>query len=51
MPSGRVGKIVLLADCMSPVAGFAPQAEAFLAAIGARGATVTTSAALLQEMA
>ncbi|HSV60000.1 MAG TPA: isochorismatase family protein [Variovorax sp.] len=44
LPSGRVDKLVLLADCMSPVGGFEAQAQAFLAAMRARGATVTTSA-------
>lgn len=43
LPSGRVDKLVLLADCMSPVPGFEAQAEAFLEGLRARGATVTTS--------
>lgn len=51
LPSGRVGKLVLLADCMSPVTGFEAQADAFLAAMGARGATVTTSGAWLRRLA
>jgi nicotinamidase-related amidase len=45
LPSRRLDKLVLLADCMSPVPGFEAQADAFLAGMRARGATVTTSAA------
>jgi nicotinamidase-related amidase len=44
LPSGRVDKLVLLADCMSPVPGFEAQAETFLAAMRGRGATVAASA-------
>jgi nicotinamidase-related amidase len=44
LPSGRIGKLVLFSDCMSPVPGFEAQAEAFLTGMRARGATVTTSA-------
>lgn len=43
LPSGRLAKLVLLADCMSPVAGFEGQSAAFLDAMRARGARVTTS--------
>jgi nicotinamidase/pyrazinamidase len=43
LPSGRVDKLVLLADCMSPVTGFEAQAQDFLAAMQRRGALVTTS--------
>ena len=43
LPSGRVDKIVLLADCMSPVQGFERQQEAFLEGMRRRGAVVTTS--------
>lgn len=49
LPSRRVDKLVLLADCMSPVGGFEAQAETFLAAMRARGATVTTSADYLAQ--
>ena len=31
LPGGRPDRLVLLTDCMSPVAGFEPQAQAFLA--------------------
>ncbi|HEX2544472.1 MAG TPA: cysteine hydrolase [Ramlibacter sp.] len=50
LPSGDVAKLVLLADCMSPVPGFGPQAEGFLQAMLARGATVTTAARYLQDL-
>jgi nicotinamidase/pyrazinamidase len=50
LPSGRLGKLVLLSDCMSPVTGFAAQQEAFLQGLAARGARVVTSAALLAEL-
>ena len=43
LPSGRADKLVLLSDCMSPVSGFEAEAAAFLEAMRARGATVTTS--------
>jgi nicotinamidase-related amidase len=35
--AGRPGRLLLLTDCMSPVAGFEPQAAAFLAAMQALG--------------
>jgi nicotinamidase-related amidase len=44
LPSGNVGKLVLLEDCMSPVAGFEDEAAEFLRAMRAKGARVTTSA-------
>ena len=37
LPSHRPQRLVLLTDCMSPVAGFEPQAAAFLAAMRALG--------------
>jgi nicotinamidase-related amidase len=43
LPSGRPDKLILLADCMSPVPGFEAQAERFLAEMQARGARLTTS--------
>lgn len=43
LPSGDASKVVILADCMSPVPGFEAQAEAFVAAMGARGVSVMTS--------
>jgi nicotinamidase/pyrazinamidase len=43
LPGGRPGRLVLLTDCMSPVAGFEPQAEAFLATMRAKGLRLMTS--------
>jgi nicotinamidase/pyrazinamidase len=51
LPSGRVDKLVLLEDCMSPVAGFEAEARAFLDAMRARGATVTGADACLRSLA
>ena len=42
LPSGRPQRLVLLTDCMSPVAGFAPQASAFLQAMQAQGVRLMT---------
>jgi len=50
LPSGRADKVILLADCMSPVAGFEAQAEKFLADMRARGARVITSAECLTQL-
>jgi nicotinamidase-related amidase len=44
LPSGRPQRLVLLTDCMSPVAGCAPQAEAFLAEMQALGVRLMTQA-------
>lgn len=43
LPSGRPERIVLLTDCMSPVAGFEAQHQAFLAAAQAQGVTLADS--------
>jgi len=55
LPSGRVGRLWLLTDCMSPVAGFEPQAAAFLDAMRASGVQTLThdeaAARLRQEIA
>lgn len=51
LPSGRVDKLVLLSDCMSPVAGFEAQAQAFLAGMRERGATVARSTDVLSQLA
>ncbi|SCK27225.1 Nicotinamidase-related amidase [Variovorax sp. HW608] len=48
LPSGHLGKLVLLSDCMSPVPGFEKQAETFLGAMRMRGATVCTSREYMQ---
>ena len=37
LPGGQPARLLLLTDCMSPVAGFEPQAEAFLAAMRGLG--------------
>lgn len=44
LPSGRPQRIVLLTDCMSPVGGFEPQAEAFLTDMKAQGVRLATAA-------
>lgn len=43
-------KIVLLTDCISPVAGFEPQYEEFLRDMAARGLQLSTSTSLLGEL-
>ena len=52
LPGGRPGRLVLLTDCMSPVAGFEAQHQAFLddmRAQGVRLATSTEALGLLQS--
>jgi len=44
LPGGRPERLVLLTDCMSPVAGFEAQAETFLATMRAKGVRLMTSA-------
>lgn len=51
LPSGRIDKLILLADCMSPVAGFEDAGRAFLDAISKRGAVVCSSEELLTRRA
>ncbi|UGQ47533.1 cysteine hydrolase family protein [Massilia endophytica] len=43
-------KLVLVTDCMSPVAGFDQQYRSFLEAMRARGAQAMTSAQVLEEL-
>ena len=43
LPGGRVERLMLLTDCMSPVSGFEAQAEGFLAAMRGRGVRLGTS--------
>lgn len=43
LPSGRMNKLVLLTDCISPVAGFEAQQAEFLAAMQARGLQLALS--------
>lgn len=47
---GPLDRLVLLTDCMSPVAGFEAQQEAFLAAMRSRGARLSTSAEMLAQL-
>jgi nicotinamidase/pyrazinamidase len=51
LPSGRVDKIVLLEDCMNPVAGFEAEARTFLDAMRARGAAVMSAEVCLRSLA
>ena len=44
LPSGRPDRLLLLTDCMSPVAGFEAQADGFLAAMRALGVRTLTQA-------
>jgi nicotinamidase/pyrazinamidase len=44
LPGGRPERLVLLTDCMSPVAGFKAQAETFLATMRAKGVRLMNSA-------
>jgi len=50
LPSGRLERVVLLADCMSPVTGFEAQHEAFFADMCGRGVQVTPSTAVLPHL-
>jgi nicotinamidase/pyrazinamidase len=50
LPGGRPQRITLLTDCMSPVAGFSAQHEAFLAAMGERGVRLATVAQVLPQL-
>ena len=43
LPGGRPERIVLLTDCMSPVASFEAQHQAFLAAAQAQGVQLADS--------
>lgn len=47
LPSGRLDRMILLTDCMSPVGGFEAQADAFLADMRGRGVRLSTSADVL----
>jgi nicotinamidase-related amidase len=46
----RRGRLVLLTDCMSPVAGFEAQQQAFLAAMADQGIRLATAAEALIEL-
>ena len=47
LPRGRLERLVLLTDCMSPVAGFQAQHDDFLRGMAARGARLCTAAEAL----
>jgi nicotinamidase/pyrazinamidase len=47
LPGGRPERIVMLTDCMSPVGGFRPQHDAFLADMRSRGVRLATAAEAL----
>jgi len=47
LPGGRLERVILLTDCMSPVTGFEAQAEGFLAAMRRRGVQLATSTDVL----
>jgi nicotinamidase-related amidase len=51
LPSGRREKVVLLTDCMSAVPGFEAQHDAFFKDMQRRGAVLTTSTDMLQQLA
>jgi nicotinamidase-related amidase len=48
--SGRLDRLVLLTDCMSPVGGFEAQQAAFLDAMRSRGARLATGTDVLPEL-
>jgi len=50
LPGGGAQRITLLTDCMSPVAGFVPQHEAFLAEMQQRGVQLATSLEVLPQL-
>jgi nicotinamidase-related amidase len=51
LPGGRAERLVLLTDCMSPVAGFEAQHQAFLEAMQGRGVRLATSTEALGLLA
>ena len=50
LPSGNIGKVVLLTDCMSPVGGFETQHKAFLDEMANRGVVLSTSTEILKTL-
>jgi len=50
LPGGRPQRLLLLTDCMSPVAGFEPQAQGFLAAMQALGVRCMPQAEAVQKL-
>lgn len=51
IPSGRLERVLLLSDCMSPVPGFEAQAQSFLDNMRARGMKLAESAHALTLLA
>jgi nicotinamidase-related amidase len=49
LPSGRLDKLVLLTDCMSPVAGFEAEQRDFLETMQRRGLRLSSSTELLSR--
>jgi nicotinamidase-related amidase len=47
LPGGRLQRITLITDCMSPVAGFAAAHDAFLGDMRGRGVRLATAAEVL----
>ena len=50
LPSGKVGKVVLLTDCMSPVGSFEAQHAAFFADMQSRGVQLMHSREALEQI-
>jgi len=50
LPGNRPQRITLVIDCMSPVAGFAAQHEAFFADMRGRGVQLATSAEIIARL-
>lgn len=50
LPGRRLDRLILLTDCMSPVAGFEAQHEQFFTAMQAKGVRLATSADLLPKI-
>jgi len=50
LPGGRLERLVLLTDCMSPVSGFVAQHEAFVGQMRARGLRLSTAVEMLAQL-
>ena len=50
LPEDRIGRLVLLTDCVSPVAGFEVQYHGFLQEMRQRGVRLATSAEVLPDL-
>jgi nicotinamidase-related amidase len=51
LPSGKLDKLVLLTDCISPVAGFTAEQDAFLDTMRGRGVRLSSANELLSRFA